>query len=186
MLLLPEYTGVDLPIHEAHDASIVFDPRSSQIVEEEANFVRALKLITPFGLRGNINTVLERTDRELEHAAQSCEAVVVNHTWGLYKLDDPYSAMKFEFLPKQRRRLRIPKDHILVAEVEYVPSPEPAHPSDERYASLKRGLDAYYGRDGLKLSDLAVEQFVASSSFQQLVLVDIEPRWNGSKAHPTL
>lgn len=145
----------------------------------QESFIRGSRIHVPLRRHGapgrQLTDILKRTDEELEHVAQLCGSRVVAHTWGLAQLAPHQQEFYKEIVSK---RPRLPSGYILAAEVELIAGDDRLdyrHP--EAALQIQSGLDAYYGQAGLKLSDMGSNQFMLDSRSQDLVLVDIEPRW---------
>lgn len=177
MLLAPRYQGTELPIFP-DSTEVVLYPGGYTPKPGQESFVRAVRMNTPISMLGHLGRILKRTDQELETVAEYCEAPVVEHTWGLAKINSENArpGRRSEFIVRAHSRLRIPRGYLLAAEVAVVPGAKRLETEDsQNYPSITAGLDKYYERKGIKLSDLRLGQFVINASNGQPVMVDVEP-----------
>jgi hypothetical protein len=189
MFFASKYHDLDLPVHSP-ETQVALGGRiwAAGKTATGPTFVRGMTIDVPRQL-GRLAKVLTKTDKELELAAQACDATVVEHHWGLYPIRDALPDEYEDYLPADRRRLGMPKGHILVAEVAVVrdatavsglSSPEGV------YDRIFSGLRDYCGVKRLRLSDMKVSAFAtgfvpqttteATETTAREWLIDIEPR----------
>lgn len=200
MLVAPRYEGLDLPVHDPETfVATWMDTRFPQSFEQVvegytvSTFVKAMmiQLNNLSHAPGSAAELLEKTDQELEKVAELCGALVAGYEWGLYPVEGKDQHYK-RYLPAAKGLggiITLPKNHILVAEVDTI---KPA-PLAERNALNAVDTERYYreGRGTYQLLDArrrsregTHDQFiygtpVGSSEEQPAAhLIDIEPRFS--------
>lgn len=175
MLLAPRYNGLDIPVLPP-ETEVIFYPKPHRPQPEEDSFVRAVKVRTPHFAFSSLGRALHRTDQELAEIAERCEIDIVEHRWGLVKLSPQKRQQHWEFVRNMRPELRIPRGHVVVAEVETIHGGstvvEQGHPDISKITS---GMDAYHRGKGIKLGDVNLKQVMLRPPFNDCVFVDIEP-----------
>lgn len=173
--MLVRYRDVDLPTFEntrqllrTHEQF-----RAASLFDKDLPFLRHARIHAP-GVP-NITELMDRTGEELNRVVDFCGAVVVPHTFGLYKTR----------LPKGVHEKRLlPIGYVLAAEVAPIKGQSLTL---EQSVQVGSGLSQYYrGQSDGKLSDITPQQFkygsipppnVGETERQsELWLHDIEPR----------
>lgn len=130
-----------------------------------------------------LDQLLEKTDAELERAAQLCGSLVVDYNWGLYPIShdrERYAG----YLPDRhtRQAVTLPEHHILVAEVAFLKGAIQYMPRDRR-AEVAHGAQQFHRQNlgQYALYDVGPRQFLIenddSPTEKGTWLVDIEPRF---------
>ncbi len=165
------------------ETQVVRDVKGYFLDDDKVNtesFIRSVTLAPPRICTKSLEWLLERTDEELERAAELCGAEVVPHEWGIVR---------------NERRKRLPwqlGSTLLVAKVERIIPVEPV--PEAAKAQVVQGSNAYFSF-GLQrcmhrydLADVHDRQFVYglnanaestshTTPLPTYHLVDIEPRF---------
>ncbi len=191
MLLAPKYPRLDIPVFPPDTPVAIrpeFEYRAEQAIKRDPQnptFIRAAQ-IRAMGVRmRNLADFLERTDRELDIVAGLCRAFTVEHSWGLYRVQPGEHGGRYDaYLPPRFSVLRVPRNHILVAEVAAIASARclaDMQDSDE-YLQVQAGLAGYTGTDKFMAADMDPGQFDIGEGIKEadkvfgIWLADIEPR----------
>jgi hypothetical protein len=174
MLLASRFHGLDLKVLEP-GSDIEFEPRLIRTDQDRENIVRAVQVQAPWFMMGNLMRVLKKTDEELERIVDICGGVVARHEWCLYPAEQIPPGFSYMFPAKDLKRLGVPKDHIVAADVEWVKNGS-RRPfiGDEPYDRIENGLESYFSSWGLKQGDTDIRQFVFTPDTAP-VYVDVEP-----------
>lgn len=209
MLLAPKYEGLDLPVHDP-DTFVATNRelKSPTFAQDFTGNYTVPKIVRAVAIQlkhlahapRSAAEMLDRTDRELDAVAELCGALVVGYEWGLYKVDgrDPTYRKYIPALQGLGGIIDLPKNHILVAEVDVV---KPTVTEQDRAlgydapwrAEVREGVSEYYGNGSgtYQLFDMRfgcagsarTDQFISGAPVTavdgapQTHLVDIEPRF---------
>lgn len=140
-----------------------------------SQMVRMLQLFAP--RYDSLALTLKTADTELAQAARLCGAKVVDHTWGLSKLEELAPTITDDEIICDTRL--IPEDYVLVALVNIIRSNEPnVRLSDDISWKVDK-----YNAEGGSLADMGSNQFSIgyehNTCYQGLILHDIDP-WFGN------
>lgn len=201
MLLSPQYSGLELPVHRAEDVQLT-DPLSIRDAAPDETFtphtaLRTMQIELAKGTPNpeSLRKLLAITDAELQAAARFCGATVIGHTWGL--VYDPkgvhHSSIGQYELCGSASSL-VPQHHFLVAEVDILRDATDMRPLNARKIlaqhatrAAKVGIGTKLYRiaahtEGYRLWDIMPKQFVIGRHDEDgneeisTYLVDIEPR----------
>jgi hypothetical protein len=146
--MLVRYRDIDLPTFDSSRPLLRTHAQfmTAGIADKDQPFLRHTRIYAP-GTR-NIHELLSRTEDELEAVANFCGAMVLPHTFGLYKIR----------LPKDfcEKRL-LPVGYVLAAEVVPIASPSL---TVEQSVQIGTGLSHYYRTETIgMLTDITPKQF---------------------------
>jgi len=163
-----QYDGLDLPIFDPERPLIGKGQLKSMAETDHDTFYRYVFSTGPG--EQSLRERLEITAEEFEKISELCGTTIVNHTFGLYPVEDP------KYFSLQHHK--VPDGYILAAEVDIVRDIKPLR---IRPANIWRGIHKYRSQDG-PFADLRTGQFVqgrqasSSSDEPEWMLIDIEPR----------
>lgn len=194
--ILPRYREVDLPVFTSETVGSLhrgpIDYNNTSRLTDNKTFVREVDLIPYFIMFGSLKRVLKHTDKQLDRAAEYCDASVIGHTWGLYRSlphRTMYNGPSFNF------RRFIPYGYTLAAEVDCLEDISHfGEWDDETHRTVINGV-CKYNRWPMKrlrggLGDIECQQFSIATnrnkqtvcSEPELTLHDIEPVFRGRGA----
>ncbi|HEX4775000.1 MAG TPA: hypothetical protein VH234_05795 [Candidatus Saccharimonadales bacterium] len=191
--------GLDLPIFPAETRVANKDDLHIAAFDEfiaqtnGSTFVRGIGItaISRHTSIYNLMDLLKKTDKELNLVAELCQAIVVNHQWGLYPVNEfPFDRYRYYRTPNLRTGadLILPKGYILAAEVNLVLEAVwiDAHHDSTAYDQKQGGLSKYYKegefqlydmrRPGQMVTGMYTESPVTPPAPVSSCIVDIEPR----------
>lgn len=192
-LSAPNFHGLDIPVYGPETTVATrFNFEIAAAVAEGADFVRPAVISIDPGQHDTLKNLLDTTDRELAEVAECCGIIVVRHQFGLFRLTEE-NIKKYGHYITRLPEPFIPKNHILVAEVEVVP--EPVSVDDLTDWQLREDLESYisgkirsYINDrNYGLSDIYPHQVLVprghttTPNLDELILCDIEPRFDHFK-----
>lgn len=192
-MVTAKYDRINLPVFDAENPlAITRDDIEVAASAGGSSFLRRVFAEPPRKKsEAELSEILDLADKELETIARFCGSRVVKHTWGLYPVPKDLRQKCTKLLLHNQRRLGLPANHILAADVEVVPNPQKIIVLEPVYNELLHGLGRYMQLQRPSehiLRDMNPKQFVIRGSLDaegsdtllsriDTYLVDIEPRF---------